>query len=328
VIWDWNLQTREIYVNDKIKEIFGYGQKDVSVEWFVERLHPEEKERVREDLVNAIKSGFNNWELEFRLKDAKDQYRHALAKGFILFDADGMATRMIGSITDITEKRRLEQQLLTQQLDHQKLITENTIQAQEKEREELGKELHDNINQVLATVKMFLDMAKSNVNMRMDLVNRSHENVAYAIEEIRKLSKSLVAPSLGDIGLKEALEELAEEINFTRGLKVVIEYDYKKRSPLDAGLQLMLYRIAQEQLNNVVKYAKATTTTISLKSEDDLLHVSIADNGLGFDPKKKAKGIGLKNITSRVEFYNGKIDVVSAPGQGCKIQIDIPLKES
>jgi two-component system, NarL family, sensor histidine kinase UhpB len=324
IIWDWKLDTGEIYVNNKLKEIFGYDQKDVSVEWFMERLHPDERDKVKADLKQAIAQGVSNWEIDFRLRSSDGTYRSALAKGYILFKNGGWAFRMIGSITDITEKRKLEKELITQKLSHQKLITETTIQAQEKEREELGKELHDNINQVLATVKMFLDMAKQHKEPRMDLVERSHENVSYAIEEIRKLSKSLVAPSLGDIGLKEALEELAEEINFTKGLEVALDYDDEGGVELDAGTQLMLYRITQEQLNNISKYAKATKVIITLQALAQELYLSIADNGIGFDPAKKAKGIGLKNIASRVEFYNGSMNIQSAPGKGCRLEIKIP----
>jgi two-component system, NarL family, sensor histidine kinase UhpB len=325
IIWDWNLNTREIYVSDKLKEIFGYESRDVNVEWFIERLHPEEKEKVITHLKHAIVNGLPNWEVEFRLHAANGEYRFAYAKGYILFNSDRYAIRMIGSITDITEKRKLENELVAQKLNHQKLITEHTIQAQEKEREELGKELHDNINQVLATVKMFLDMARKQKNMQIDLVNRSHENVSYAIEEIRKLSKSLVAPSLGDLGLKDALEDLAEEINFTQGFQIELTYENKTGRRLDPGIELMLYRITQEQLNNISKYAKSTKTKITVIINGETLCLTIIDNGVGFDPEKKAKGIGLKNIGNRVEFYNGRMEIISAPGEGCRMEIEIPL---
>ncbi len=87
----------------------------------------------------------------------------------------------------------------------------------------------------------------------------------------------------------------------------------------------MLYRIAQEQLNNIRKYAKAEKAVIILRTEDDNLFFSIADNGIGFDPKQKAHGIGLRNINSRVDFYSGRMDIISAPGQGCAININIPF---
>jgi len=232
---------------------------------------------------------------------------------------------MIGAITDITEKTNLEKELADAEISQQKLITEVTIQAQEKERNELGRELHDNINQVLATIKMYLSMSLDKEGKQPALLQHSIENVNYAIEEIRKLSRSLVSPSLGDIGLVEALEELAEEINLGNEFKVEIVNEIRDKNMLDDNMELMFYRVAQEQLNNIRKYAKAKKAVITVRTGKDNLFFSVADDGVGFDPKQKAQGIGLKNISSRVDFYSGSVKIVSAPGKGCKLEISIPV---
>jgi PAS domain S-box-containing protein len=232
--------------------------------------------------------------------------------------------------SDITEKRKLERDIIEQQILQQKLITEMTIAAQEKERNELGKELHDNINQILATVKIYLGMAKvkEGVHNGLNLIEQSYEYVDEAMEEIRKLSHSLVAPSLGDIGLYEALEELVLEVNTAGNMEVRLKYEIDKSEMIDDKEELMLYRIVQEQINNIRKYAKATDVFIHFKTEDNFQRIHITDNGVGFDTTKKAKGIGLKNIQSRVEFYSGNLNIISAPGKGCTLEINIPLKKN
>src|SRR5665213_731062 len=223
------------------------------------------------------------------------------------------------------ERKRTKEELAEQQIKQQKLITEVAIQAQEKEENELGRELHDNISQILSTVKMYLGMAKSGQNVPEDLVGKCYEYVNEAMEEIRKLSHSLVAPSLGDIGLKEALQELVEDTNLFNGLQVQLLVDEKyNEKDTDKSNELMLYRIVQEQLNNITKYAKAKSAVISLKIDSGNLFLSVADNGVGFDTTQKAKGIGLKNISSRVEFYSGNMNIISAPGQGCTLEVYIP----
>lgn len=325
VIWDWNLKTGEIYMNDKLMDAFGYEEQHLSIDWFFERLHPEDREEVKDFLSHCVENGIKSWEKEYRFCTANGDYKNAFARGYILFDNAGDPYRMIGSVTDVTERKRLEEELIAQKLYQQKLIAETAIQAQEKLREELSKELHDNINQVLATVKMFLDIAKRDETMRMDLINRSHENTAYAIEEIRRLSKSLVAPTLGDIGLMGALQDLANDLNFTKGIAVELNYDGFKEEELDSGLKLMFYRIVQEQTNNIIKYAKASKADISLGKNGNHMTLSIADNGIGFNPKQKANGIGLRNIGSRVEFYSGQMDVIYAPGEGCVLKVTIPV---
>ena len=236
----------------------------------------------------------------------------------------GQPSRLVLA-NDITEKLKAEAELANQQAMQQKLITEITIQAQEKERNELGRELHDNISQILSTAKMYLGMVKSGQNVSEDLVEKSYGHVTEAMAEIRKLSHTLVAPSLGDIGLKLALEELIEDTNLHNGLQARLVVDEKfHEKDIDKTKELMLYRIVQEQLNNITKHAKAKESVITLKTGNGNLFLSVADNGVGFDTSQKSKGIGLKNISSRVAFYSGNMNIISAPGQGCTLEVLIP----
>jgi PAS domain S-box-containing protein len=230
---------------------------------------------------------------------------------------------------DITERKKGEialQELAEQKLAHQKLITEITIEAQEKERHELGKELHDNVNQVLATSKIFLGLAKEkDPGMQQELISGSYNYVSQAIEELRKLSHSLVPPSLNEMGLQEVLEELVEDFNIGGLVKGKLEYSADPGKEPTGQMALMLYRVVQEQLNNIRKYSRAANALIQLKGEEDQVVLTITDNGIGFDKTEKAKGIGLKNIRSRVEFYNGKVNIISSRGKGCRLEIVIPL---
>ena len=211
------------------------------------------------------------------------------------------------------------------QIKEQKLKTEITLQTQEKERNELGRELHDNINQILATAKMYLSIAKSKENINKDLVEQSHEYVDEAIEEIRKLSHTLVAPSLGEISLREALQELSDDINLLNHLQVQISVDEKyNEKNIDKNKELVIYRIVQEQLNNIIKYAKAEQVLIALTTNGHNLNLSVTDNGVGFDVAQKSKGIGFTNISNRVEFYSGNMNIVSIPGKGCTLEVSLP----
>jgi len=325
VIWDWSLLTNELYMSSSVKEIAGYTNQHVSMNWFFERIHPDDLEATKESLAQAIQKGMKNWSGEYRFRAADETYRNIFAKAYTLFNAEGKAYRMIGAATDLTEKRKLEQALMEQQINQQKLITETTIRAQEKERNELAKELHDNINQVLSSVKMFLSIAKEDASVREDLLNRSYTNINYAIEEIRKLSQSLVAPSLGDMGIKEAVEELIAQMDCSKDIEVKFQYENSEGTKPDSNLELMLYRIVQEQLNNILKYAKASNVNIALKLTAEAISLTITDNGIGFDVSAKSKGIGLKNISSRVEFYSGTLTINSAPAKGCKLEVTIPI---
>ena len=326
-IWEWDYLTHEGLWGKGFIKTFGYTEDKLKYDenWVNEFIHPDDRERVFNNIQNNIEKGLQNWQEEYRFRCADGTYKEVFDRGYIIYNKDKKPYRMIGAMTDLTEKKRLEKELAEQQLKEQRLITEATIQAQEKERNELGKELHDNINQILATAKMYLGMAKSGQQVAEDLVGKSYEYVNEAMEEIRKLSHSLVPPSLGDIGLKEALQELLEDTNLLTNTQVRLSVDEKyKDKMIDKNKELMLYRIVQEQLSNITKYARAGEAVITLKADNGNLFLSVTDNGVGFITSEKNKGIGLKNISSRVEFYSGNMNVISAPGHGCTLEVYIP----
>jgi signal transduction histidine kinase len=228
------------------------------------------------------------------------------------------------SIQYSLERKRLENELAAQYMNRQKLITETTLLAQEKERNEIGKELHDNINQILATVKLYHGMMKTGKNNNPDLLNKSTEYVNEAIEEIRKLSKSLVSPSLGNVSLRQALTDLVDEVNKTHALKINLNYEMDEKEKIGDSKELTIYRVVQEQMNNILKHSHAKNATIRLFKKDNRIFLTISDDGIGFDVHRKTKGIGIQNIKSRVEFYSGELHIISRPGEGCKFKIIIP----
>lgn len=325
--WEADSISGDVKWSDEIFRIYGYepGEIKPSHNIILQHIYPEDRVSYQRAVFSLLNK-HDAYSSELRIIDKNQVHKFVSFKIVVKRNEEGHFTRLLGFMQDVTEKRKLEKELAEQALRQQKLITEVTIQAQEKERSDLGRELHDNINQILATVRMYLRMSMTNAEKREELVTRSFDNVNHAIEEIRKLSRTLVAPSLGDMGLAVALQELAEEINLANELQVKVVDKMNRSEKLDKNMELMLYRIAQEQLNNIRKYAKAKTATITINTTDTHLLFSIADDGIGFDTNQKAKGIGLRNISSRVDFYAGDMKIISAPGQGCRIEISIPLQ--
>ena len=225
---------------------------------------------------------------------------------------------------DVTEKLKAEAELVRHRFMKQQLITETTIQAQEKEREELAKELHDNINQILTSTKLYLEMAiENNKEFARDAVSKSYENVKRVIGEIRQLSKQLVPPSLGTT-LIDGITDLCHEIQSLTPIKITIDSEGFSEKIMNDNLKLMVYRIIQEQVNNILKHAAASKVFISILNDDKDIHLTIVDNGVGFDTSKKSKGIGLRNIDNRVKFQNGTAFISSQIGKGCRLAISIP----
>jgi signal transduction histidine kinase len=121
------------------------------------------------------------------------------------------------------------------------------------------------------------------------------------------------------------LINLVTEANGAENLHLHLENKLQKNVKLDNKKKLTIYRIAQEQLNNIRKYSRAKRAVLSLNKDSRNIIFSISDDGIGFDPKKTSQGIGLRNIKSRVEFYAGKMALVTAPGKGCRLEVMLPV---
>lgn len=326
-IWDWDLVSGHVFWNEAIYSLFGYPQNEIvkNNKWWEEHIHPDDHDRVVSKISKHIEKRIESWQDEYRFISADGTIKNVFDRGFILLDNDLKPYRMIGAMMDITERKKLQDELASQIIARQKQVTEATIMAQEKERAEIGRELHDNINQILTTTKMYLDMAITESDIREELMLKSHQNISSAIEEIRILSKALVPPSLGDIGLKEAISEMINNLNISQKIDIRLRTNGVNKSIIPGNIQLMVFRIVQEQVSNIIKHSKATEAEIKLTVTKNEIIVVISDNGIGFEPKKRMKGIGIMNITSRAEVHNGKVDIISSPGNGCTLRISIPI---
>jgi PAS domain S-box-containing protein len=232
-------------------------------------------------------------------------------------------------VTLIIENKRAEERLLQQEVQKQKLIARAMVDAQEKERAEIGKELHDNINQILSTTKLYLELAKNDNKERISLINRSAGNIHEAIHEIRNISRSLVPASIGDLGLLDSITDLVENLRTTRTLHVEFYPAGKFEESISDQKKLMLFRIIQEQVNNVLKHSRAQNLIIELTLEEKAnnIELNITDDGIGFNPEniKNKKGQGLSNIMSRADLFGGNVKINSAPGKGCQIKVQVPV---
>jgi len=324
LVWDWNLETKELYRDPKgLQSVYGYSSNEPIKEtkdWLAQ-VHPEDLQKVRDAVLDVVNTkDAKIFEVEYRFKREDGKWAHIYDRGYILRNEDGKAYRVIGAAQDITERKKLEHELLNQQ----KAINQATISVQEKERAEISKELHDNVNQVLTTTKLYLDLALANPELKDELITKSSVNIINAIAEIRQLSQSLMIPSLGDLGLIDSIEDLIENINATKKITAVFVREEIDENSLNENQKLTLFRIVQEALNNVIRHAEATKTIVELSLRRNQIKLGIKDDGKGFDPTAAKKGAGLNNIRNRVYLLNGSLTVKTEPGKGCTLLVKLP----
>ncbi len=233
---------------------------------------------------------------------------------------------LLGTGIDLSALKDLEKELSQQKIAEQKRLMQAMIDAEEKERHKLGLELHDNVNQILSVVRMYLSILNSEQRLEEITLPKTMALLNDAITEIRHLSHSLAVSYKFETGLSGTLEDMVETIQATRGFTISLTLPSRLDDLTSVRQKLAVYRIVQEQLNNVVKHAQATKVSIMVALTQDELRLEITDNGKGFQPAKAKKGLGLSNITNRAEALAGKATVWSKPGKGTKLEVVIPLR--
>lgn len=223
-------------------------------------------------------------------------------------------------------EKRLERQLVADQVSHQRQLTQASIDAQESERRTIGEELHDNIGQQLTTIKLFLDYAKTTADENtLEMVNLALKGVSDVINDVRAMSRSIVPFTLKDLGLIDSINELVDSLMRARSLNIGFCHTEFNEGALAENEKLSLFRIVQEQLNNIIKHAGAQNVWISLSVKSEEFVLQIRDDGKGFSSGQSRKGIGILNIKNRAELFNGKAEIISKPGSGCTLLVSFPL---
>ena len=317
-IWLIDENNRTTFVNNKMCEIFEYSKEEMlgkDIFYFIDDADKEEASRSMEERKSGI---VKNMDFRFITKSGRHIWTNMSANP--IYNENGNFTGALAMVSDITEKKLLQQQLLEEQMNKQKEIAKAVIRGQEKERTGIGEELHDNVNQLLAASKLYLNHGLSEPDYA-PFILKSQEYIAIAMDEIRKLSHALIGPDHDKtLGLIDSIEELISNISIMKGTRIAFKYSTFSEGVCEAGLKLVIYRIIQEQIGNIFKHAEASEVEIELKKENDVILI-INDNGKGFDTSAKRNGIGLVNIKNRAALHDGKVQILSSPGNGCKMKI-------
>lgn len=228
-------------------------------------------------------------------------------------------------------KRRKQEKLLAEstieKLEKQRevIALESMLYAQEEERQRIAKDLHDGIGALLSTARMQINKVESEINklQNLDLVKNTEDIILRASKEVRRVSHNMMPGVLMEFGLVEAIKDFTDQVGNTLSVEFVSD-DTLQRLP--AEIEIMLFRIVQELINNSVKHAEARKVELSLAKKDETIELDYRDNGRGFDPEEwhDLSNLGLNSIRSRANFLKGKIILDTTPGNGTHYQLSIP----
>jgi two-component system NarL family sensor kinase len=225
-------------------------------------------------------------------------------------------------------QKLLQNKIITIEQQKKLELTQAIIDGEEQERTRLAKELHDGIGGLMSMLKLqFTNFKKSHAaiqenaeyNTALDLLNT-------ASQDIRKISHALMPSALERLGLIDAVEQFCTSMQASAGFEIDFQH-YNISERLPQRFELLVYRIVQELLNNIVKYADAKEVIIQLVKNENQFSIAIEDDGKGFDVSviKNKDGIGLQSMQKRIELLGGKMDIDSAIGKGTSVNIELPI---
>jgi PAS domain S-box-containing protein len=306
-----------IYINQAASNLFGYSYEDFLNMSLLSLVPPENLAAVAEYIKLQNRQLNSTYVSEFKILKKNGELIDVQAFSTPLIYNNQKATMVL--VVDITEKK----------LNDQKNTQATIIQTQEKERYEIGAELHDNVGQILFASQMTFKMLKNGLSdNHLSLYEQGSDYILSAAQEIRGLSHRLAPVFFEDTTLEEAINGLINSIDIINKFKIKLQLDDNfKQFPCKQEFLLTLYRILQEQFTNISKYSYANTVEVIGYINNETLVMTIADNGVGFDVAEIKTGIGLANIKRRIEAFGGNFTINASIGNGCALKVEAPLEQ-
>ena len=328
-LWNWDLITGNVVRSVSFNRVFGYSaqEMDSSITWWEERLHPDDRGKVLSTFQDTVASGGKacSYEYRFRRKDGTHAVIHDRA--YIVRDAKGKPLRALGAMTDISERKRAEEELRN--------LSGRLMNVQDNERRRIARELHDSTAQKLASLSMNLGELADELTGGSAKVSKVLRDSLALVEgcsrEIRTISYLLHPPLLEELGLTVALRSYVEGFKRRSGLRVKLDLP-RGLKRLPAELELALFRVVQECLGNIHRHSGSKTASIRLRRKPMGVVLEVRDRGRGLrsrtptqgEGKPDVPGVGIAGMTERLRQLAGHLEFNSGK-RGTTVRATVPL---
>ncbi len=325
-----------IHIGEKFAKLLNYT-KFSSNKKFSEVLTEDEKEQVNFDRLIFEKQR-SGWQGEMKIvnKDEKEIWLD-LSMVPVMIKKDELELLIV--CFNITERKKAQREVerlnlenTTEKINQQKIISSKIVENQENEQNRIAKEIHDGIGQMLTGLKFSLE------SINLDDREKSEQKIEYLkklsldiIKGVRTATFNLMPPELSDHGIVSSLSKLTQELSKLTGKEILFynKTDFDQR--LDSLIEINIYRLTQEAINNAIKYAESSHIIVQLSHSETLLSIIVDDNGKGFDvnsvdkKRNSESGMGLLFMKERIQYINGRVFMNSIPGEGTRITFNIPI---
>lgn len=297
-----------IYGSPSVKRYLGYSEEEYLYKSVFTFIHPDsiaDSQRLLGDLSQHHGKPFTIY-LKLLHKNGQEVWVEGIATN--LLETPGIQA-LVANFRDISERRKsdrllleseeLRRELVMAKMHRQTEVMQAAMDAQEQERAHIGRELHDNVKQILSTAKVYLEYGRENPAEQPDMIGRAETIISQAINELRELSRSLIQVYRQEIGLQLSIEDLLDSIRLSKSFDINANFDLVDEQLIGDKLKMTIFRILQEHMTNIQVHAQAAQVCVTLVQSEQKLVLTVTDDGRGFDPRLPRKGIGLTNIYHR-----------------------------
>ena len=325
-----------IHIGNKFSRLFKFTKfKKETFFWNI-LSNNENEQLIIEDLITKHKKTGWQGELKATTKDAETiwlemsivPYRPTEDKSELLIIASEITAKKAGQI----EIERLTKESFEEKMSQQKIISSKIIENQEKEQNRIAKDVHDGIGQMLTGLKYNLESINMNdIQKTTSKIEHLKDLTTNIIKGVRAATFNLTPPELSDHGVVPAMIKLTQELGRLTGKEILFlnKTDYNQR--LDSLVEINIYRIVQEAINNAIKYAESSHILVAVSHSEKILSIVVDDDGQGFEPSKVKHvkngdgGMGMTFMKERITFVEGRLFLNSELGKGTRVTLNIPI---
>ncbi len=310
-IWDYDMLTEKVFYNDRLISIFGYSREELNnnTNWWENNIHEVDKDRVLKRMNNLLERNKTTWEDEYLFRCKNGEYKVVYDRSYIIRNKEGKPIRLIGAMKDVTRLRSLEKELIDKQLKERNKLGKNIIVAHEKERKKIKDQLHEDVNQLLASIKMFISRNKSELESENTKIGLGY--LDEVMMKINDISNGLLSSTFDLFGFLDAVNELLDKYENRTDLHLNVDSENFDEEKVEKNLALLLFRVIEDRLAIITDNFTTDMIDISISNLENKVSLYIHFKSYSKSIESILNNDSAIEINSKLQMYEGKMQFVS-----------------